>query len=232
MKHRITRKDIARFEQDLFARERAGNTIERYPAQITQFADWAKGRPVDKERVVQYKQWLMERYSPASVNVTLAALNSFFRFKGWQECCVRPVKVQRKFITVQAVNKGRAEIRNKGKYRTILLPRLLCAKLRSYCIERGIAQGCVFVTRSGKPINRTNIWAMMKALCRQAQVAPKKVFPHNLRHLFARCFYQCQQDLEHLASLLGHSNINTTRIYTQTSGREHLRQIERLRLIL
>lgn len=97
MKHRITRKDIARFEQDLFARERAGNTIERYRAQITQFADWAKGRPVDKERVVQYKQWLMERYSPASVNVTLAALNSFFRFKGWQECCVRPVKVQRKY---------------------------------------------------------------------------------------------------------------------------------------
>ena len=226
-----------------------------------------------------YKQWLMERYSPASVNVALAALNGFFKFVGWQECQVRPVRVQHRnytepcrelsrheyyrllktalqkgnlrlfhlleticstgirvselrFITVQAVKRGRADICNKGKCRTILMPRKLCEKLLHYCRERGIRQGSVFVTRSGKPISRTNIWAMMKTLCEQARVDKKKVFPHNLRHLFARCFYQCQQDLEHLASLLGHSSINTTRIYTRTSGREHLRQIEQLRLIL
>lgn len=136
------------------------------------------------------------------------------------------------FITVKAVKRGRTEICNKGKYRTILLPRRLCEKLLRYCRERGITHGSVFVTRSGKPLSRSNIWAMMKALCRKAQVSSRKVFPHNLRHLFARCFYQCQQDLEHLASLLGHSSINTTRIYTRTSGEEHLRQIEKLRLIL
>ena len=137
-----------------------------------------------------------------------------------------------RFITVKAVQRGRADICNKRKYRTILLPRRLCEKLLHYCRERGIAHGSVFVTRSGKPLNRSNIWAMMKTLCRKAQVSAGKVFPHNLRHLFARCFYQCQQDLEHLASLLGHSSINTTRIYTRTNGEEHLRQIEQLRLIL
>ena len=136
-----------------------------------------------------------------------------------------------RFITVKAVQRGRADICNKGKYRTILLPRRLCEKLLHYCRERGITHGSVFVTRSGKPLNRSNIWAMMKALCRKAQVSAGKVFPHNLRHLFARCFYQCQQDLEHLASLLGHSSINTTRIYTRTNGKEHLRQIEQLRLM-
>ena len=90
----------------------------------------------------------------------------------------------------------------------------------------------MFVTRRGKPLNRSNIWAEMKALCKKADVAGCKVFPHNLRHLFARCFYKIQQELEHLASLLGHTNINTTRIYTRSSGEEHLRQIEQLRLIL
>lgn len=243
------------------------------------FAQWTEGRTVTKELTVRYKQWLMERYSPASVNVTLAALNGFFKFMGWQECRVRPVRVQRRhyaepsrelsreeyyrllkiarqkgnmrlfhlleticstgirvselrFITVQAVKRGRADICNKGKYRTILLPRKLCEKLLEYCRERGIWQGSVFVTRSGRPIDRTNVWAMMKALCTQAHVDAKKVFPHNLRNLFARCFYQKQRDLEHLATLLGHSSINTTRIYTRTSGEEHLRQIERLGLLL
>ena len=243
------------------------------------FAQWTEGRTVTKELTVRYKQRLMERYSPASVNVTLAALNGFFKFMGWQECRVRPVRVQRRhyaepsrelsreeyyrllkiarqkgnmrlfhlleticstgirvselrFITVQAVKRGRADICNKGKYRTILLPRKLCEKLQEYCRERGIWQGSVFVTRSGRPIDRTNVWAMMKALCTQAHVDAKKVFPHNLRNLFARCFYQKQRDLEHLATLLGHSSINTTRIYTRTSGEEHLRQIEQLELLL
>lgn len=279
MEYRIQETAICRFGRELFEQERAKKTIERYQHQLRAFAQWTEGRTVTKELTVRYKQWLMERYSPASVNVTLAALNRFFKFMGWQECRVRPVRVQRRhyaepsrelsreeyyrllkiarqkgnmrlfhlleticstgirvselrFITVQAVKRGRADICNKGKYRTILLPRKLCEKLLEYCRERGIWQGSVFVTRSGRPIDRTNVWAMMKALCTQAHVDAKKVFPHNLRNLFARCFYQKQRDLEHLATLLGHSSINTTRIYTRTSGEEHLRQIERLELLL
>lgn len=279
MEYRIQETAICRFGRELFEQERAKKTIERYQHQLRAFAQWTEGRTVTKELTVRYKQWLMERYSPASVNVTLAALNGFFKFMGWQECRVRPVRVQRRhyaepsrelsreeyyrllkiarqkgnmrlfhlleticstgirvselrFITVQAVKRGRADICNKGKYRTILLPRKLCGKLLEYCRERGIWQGSVFVTRSGRPIDRTNVWAMMKALCTQAHVDAKKVFPHNLRNLFARCFYQKQRDLEHLATLLGHSSINTTRIYTRTSGEEHLRQIERLGLLL
>lgn len=279
MEYKIQETAICRFGRELFEQERAKKTIERYQHQLRAFAQWTEGRTVTKELTVRYKQWLMERYSPASVNVTLAALNGFFKFMGWQECRVRPVRVQRRhyaepsrelsreeyyrllkiarqkgnmrlfhlleticstgirvselrFITVQAVKRGRADICNKGKYRTILLPRKLCEKLQEYCRERGIWQGSVFVTRSGRPIDRTNVWAMMKALCTQAHVDAKKVFPHNLRNLFARCFYQKQRDLEHLATLLGHSSINTTRIYTRTSGEEHLRQIERLELLL
>lgn len=279
MEYKIQETAICRFGRELFEQERAKKTIERYQHQLRTFAQWTEGKTVTKELTVRYKQWLMERYSPASVNVTLAALNGFFKFMGWQECRVRPVRVQRRhyaepsrelsreeyyrllkiarqkgnmrlfhlleticstgirvselrFITVQAVKRGRADICNKGKYRTILLPRKLCEKLQEYCRERGIWQGSVFVTRSGRPIDRTNVWAMMKALCIQAHVDAKKVFPHNLRNLFARCFYQKQRDLEHLATLLGHSSINTTRIYTRTSGEEHLRQIERLELLL
>ena len=279
MEYRIQETAICRFGRELFEQERAKKTIERYQHQLRAFAQWTEGRTVTKELTVRYKQWLMERYSPASVNVTLAALNGFFKFMGWQECRVRPVRVQRRhyaepsrelsreeyyrllkiarqkgnmrlfhlleticstgirvselrFITVQAVKRGRADICNKGKYRTILLPRKLCEKLLEYCRERGIWQGSVFVTRSGRPIDRTNVWAMMNALCTQAHVDAKKVFPHNLRNLFARYFYQMQRDLEHLATILGHSSINTTRIYTRTSGEEHLRQIERLGLLL
>lgn len=279
MEYRIQETAIQQFGRELFEQERARKTIERYQQQLSAFVRWIEGKTVTKELAVRYKQWLMERYSPASVNVALAALNGFFKFMGWQECRVRPVRVQRRhyaepsrelsreeyyrllkiarqrgnmrlfhlleticstgirvselrFITVQAVKRGRADICNKGKYRTILMPRKLCEKLLEYCQERGIQQGSVFVIRSGRPIDRTNVWAMMKALCTQAHVDAKKVFPHNLRNLFARCFYQMQRDLEHLATLLGHSSINTTRIYTRTSGEEHLRQIERLALLL
>ena len=279
MEHQIEEIAIRCYKSELFEQERASQTVKRYLQQVRQFVQWVVGKPVTKALVVNYKQWLTERYSPASVNVALAALNGFFKFMGWQECIVRPVRVQRKqyiepereltrqeyyrllyaartkgkmrlfhlleticstgirvselrFITVQAVKKGRVNICNKGKHRVVLLPRRLCFKLLQYCRKRGTEQGSVFVTRRGKPLNRSNIWAEMKALCKKADVAQCKVFPHNLRHLFARCFYQAQQDLEHLASLLGHTNINTTRIYTRSSGEEHLKQIEQLRLIL
>ena len=136
-----------------------------------------------------------------------------------------------KYITVEAVQVGRADISLKGKIRTILLPGKLCRKLRKYARKRKIASGEIFITRSGKGISRRQIWAEMKALCGKAGVEPSKVFPHNLRHLFARTFYRICKDVVKLADVLGHSSVETTRIYLVSTGTEHVRQIERLGLI-
>ena len=134
-------------------------------------------------------------------------------------------------VTVAAVRLGRAEIRCKGKCRVILLPRKLCRLLLGYAARRGLAKGQIFVTRTGRPLDRSNVWAEMKGLCQAAGVASSKVFPHNLRHLFARTYYARERDLARLADLLGHSNVNTTRIYVVSSGLEHKRQIENMGLI-
>ena len=121
------------------------------------------------------------------------------------------------FITAEAVCRGEAVIRLKGKTRTILLPKKLQKSLKEYLRREKITEGPVFVTRTGQPLDRSNIWKMMKALCREAGVDEKKVFPHNLRHLFARCFYSADKDIAKLADILGHSSINTTRIYPKFS---------------
>lgn len=117
------------------------------------------------------------------------------------------------YITVESLKKGRAEVNCKGKRRVIFLPMDLLRKLKNYAKEKGISTGVIFCTRTGCPLNRCNIWSDMKKLCRDAQVNPQKVFPHNLRHLFARTFYSLEKDIAKLADLPGHSNIETTRIY-------------------
>lgn len=134
-------------------------------------------------------------------------------------------------ITVEAVELETAEIRSKGKVRRVFLPKTLCKALKKYANSRKIKQGPVFVTKSGKPLNRSNIWADMKKLCEIAQVSKEKVFPHNLRHLFARTFYSIEQDIVRLADILGHSSVNTTRIYTMETGEIHRRKIQRLGLL-
>lgn len=135
------------------------------------------------------------------------------------------------YIHVSSLCAGRTDISCKGKLRTIFLPQSLCRILTAYCQEEGIASGPVFCTRQGKPLDRSNIWKSMKSLCQKAQVPPQKVFPHNLRHLFARTYYSLENDLSRLADLLGHSSINTTRIYTMESGAKHLIQLNRMDLI-
>lgn len=137
-----------------------------------------------------------------------------------------------RYVTVEAVYRGRAEISLKGKIRTILLPGKLCRKLLKYARKQKIASGEIFLTRNEKGISRRQIWAEMKALCDKAGVAPSKVFPHNLRHLFATTFYKACKDIARLADVLGHSSIETTRIYLTTSGAEHAQQLNRLGLIL
>ena len=142
---------------------------------------------------------------------------------------IRVSEVQ--YLTVEAAQQGKAEIYLKGKVRTILIPSKLCKKLLKYAKKHKIASGEIFLTRGGKSLSRKQIWAEMKAICKKAGVAPSKVFPHNLRHLFARTFYRVCRDVAKLADVLGHSSIETTRIYLISTGAEHAKTLDMLRLI-
>lgn len=150
-----------------------------------------------------------------------------------QTICATGIRVSElSFITAEAVQKGQATVSCKGKTRTVFIVASLQKKLIRYAKEQRITSGAIFITKSGKPMNRCNIWREMKALCAEAGVAPSKVFPHNLRHLFARTFYSMEKDIAKLADILGHTNINTTRIYIVTTGAEHRRKMEHMRLVV
>lgn len=278
MDRTITTNLLSVFQQVLLADEKSSATVEKYLRDLKNLLEFTKGEPVTKELVVRYKQMLLERYAPASVNSMLAAVNSFLKWKGWLDCSVKSVKIQHRsfrdrdreltreeylrllqaakeckkerlwllqtlcatgirvselrFITVESLRRGCAWVNMKGKNRQVLLPAKLCRLLSSYAKKEGIRSGSIFVTRSGNPLDRSNILHEMKALCSRAKVSPQKVFPHNLRHLFACVYYQATKDLGRLADVLGHSNVNTTRIYTGISPAEHIRQLEKLRLLL
>lgn len=272
-------EQFKQYIQKLIMDERAAATIQKYTHDICEFLQWHQSKceeNLSKLLVIQWRMMMEEKKNPATVNAAVAAVNGFLRYIGREDCCVRPLKVQRmlyrerrqeltreeyfrllqtaahvseetacmleticstgirvgelRYITVQAVQQGVATIRNKGKYRTVLLPEKLQVQLRRYCQLQGLTQGPIFINKRGEPISRYTVWRRIKRLCANAQVEPEKVFPHNLRHLFAVCFYHAQHDLEHLADILGHSNINTTRIYTKLSGEEHRHQMDALRL--
>ncbi len=149
-----------------------------------------------------------------------------------QTICSTGIRVSElQFITAEAVNSGKAVVSCKGKVRNIFLPSKLRQILRSYMKKQKRFTGPLFITSTGKPMNRSNIWREMKKLCRSAGVSECKVFPHNLRHLFARTFYSLEKDLSRLADILGHTSVNTTRIYTMESGAAHQRQIDKMKLI-
>ena len=279
MDKQITQKTLQAYGAYLRREEKSAATREKYLRDAGSFARWLEGRPVTRDAVAEWKGHLLElRYAPTTVNTALAALNSLFRFLGWEDCRARFLKVQHrlfrpaereltrrdyealiaqaqregrtrlallmeticatgirvgevKYITLEAARAGRAEIALTGKIRTILIPGKLCRKLEKYAKKQKTASGEIFLTRSGKSLSRRQIWAEMKALCGKAGVEPSKVFPHNLRHLFATLFYKACKDIARLADVLGHSSIETTRIYLLTSGEEHRRQLEHLRLV-
>ena len=146
--------------------------------------------------------------------------------------CATGIRVgELKYITLEAVRAGVAEIALKGKIRTILLPRRLCRKLQKYAKQQKIASGKIFLTQDGLPVSRQYVWTRMKALCEPAGVERTKAFPHNLRSLFARSFYGSCHDVVRLADVLGHSSIETTRIYLMSTGKEYLRQLDKLGLV-
>ena len=258
---RLTPLQIQAFARHLRLEEKSEATMEKYLRDIRAFARWLDGREISKGLSAAWKAHLVERgYAPASINAKLSALNSLLEFLGLGGCRVKFLRVQRRLfrdagreltkaeyqrlldtahrlgqerlgLPVEAARQGKAEISLKGKIRTILLPGKLCRKLLQYAQKQKTASGAIFRTKSGKELGRRQIWAEMKRLCGHAGVDPRKVFPHNLRHLFAMVFYRTSRDIVKLADLLGHSSIETTRIYLVTSGAEHQRTLDRLGLI-
>ena len=279
LKRKITTEQINAFSEYLKGEERADGTTQKYLHDIHHLAVWMNGDEVTKEASTRWKEHLqMKEYAPATVNSMLAAVNSFFRFIGWDDCRVKLLRVQHqlfrdqakelnrdeykqlistayaygrerlallmeticatgirvsevKYITVEAAKKGRAQICLKGKIRTILIPTKLCRKLIKYAKSQKRLSNEIFLTKTGNSLSRKQIWAEMKDICRKAGITPSKVFPHNLRHLFARTFYNATRDVAKLADVLGHSSIETTRIYLLSTGAEHARQLEHLGLI-
>ena len=147
--------------------------------------------------------------------------------------CATGIRVSElKFFTLEAVKAGKAVVTNKGKTREVYLPGKLCKRLREYARVHGVVSGPVLVTRGGQPLDRSNLWREMKGLCREAKVSAGKVFPHNLRHLFARTFYKAERDLARLADILGHASVDTTRIYTLETGSTWRRKLDKLNLLL
>lgn len=261
--------EIRRFEQHMIAEEKSAATIEKYLRDIRSFFAYLSDRQLCKEEMVAYKAYLTGQYAPASVNSMLIAMNRFLRFLGLQDCCVRPLKIQRQifcpeekeltqaeyqrlvrsagdsqlsfvlqticgtgiriselqYITLEAVRAGKAVVNCKNKTRVIFIPAPLQKILKQYIKKTGITAGSVFVSQNGKPLDRSSVWRQMKRLCKKANVPPEKVYPHNLRHLFARIFYGIKKDIVRLADILGHSSINTTRIYTLETGTRHLNDL-------
>ncbi len=275
---KITKSKLNAFAQFLKEEEKSQSTQWQYTYAVSAFADWLSGKAIQRSDSMKYKLQLLNKYSVASVNAAISALNSFFSYMQWDDLRVKNIKIQKQifasaakhltkaeyeqliyaaakcgnerlclllqticstgirvsevsYITKESVLKGYAKINCKGKYRVVLLPRELCRILKSYMEKQKIKSGPIFVTRNGNPVNRSNIWHDMKRLCRLAGVDESKAFPHNLRHLFARTYYSVTKDIVRLADVLGHSGINTARIYTMECGETHLAQIQKLNLL-
>ena len=276
---KITNELITKFKEYLIDEEKSAATLDKYIRDITVFMNWSNDKELCKSLILEYKQKILEKYAPASVNSIISSLNSFFVYNEWYDLKVKSVKIQKqifankdkeltkaeyerllkaaksknnqrlyylmqticssglrvselKYVTTDVVRRGQATINCKGKMRIVILPKQLCNMLKDYIKENNIKSGSVFVSKNGKPLDRSNIWSDMKKLCESAGVSKDKVFPHNLRHLFARTYYSIQKDVVRLADILGHSNVNTTRIYTMETGEIHRKQIQRLGLLI
>lgn len=235
----ITKEISIAYKQQLQSSDYAIRSINSIIASINKFFEFI-GKYECRLKIIKLQRQI---YCPEEKELTRAEYERLVRTakqKGnerlnliIQTICSTGIRVSElQFITAESVAKGEAIVSLKGKTRSVFIIKDLQKKLLHYCKEQGIEKGYVFVTRTGKPISRTNIWKEMKNLCEQAGVNPNKVFPHNLRHLFARTFYGIEKDIAKLADILGHSSINTTRIYIITTGNEHRQRMESMRLII
>ena len=252
---KIKKKDMLQFQQYLQERENSTATIEKYMRDMKKFQEFAsEGGEIGKEKLLQYKEWLMVHYSVNSANSMLAALNQFLVFIGMGRLRIKRIRTQKtnihndkkeltkkefqllvrtaysegkeqlgmimetmsatgirvselKFFRAEHIRSGMIKVWNKGKYRIVLIPTVLRKKLLIYMNKHQIKSGLIFRTRTGKELNRSNIWKDMKRIAQKAGIALEKVFPHNLRHLFARTFYKETNNLLNLADILGHSSL-------------------------
>lgn len=235
----ITKELVINYKQKLIENNYAVRSINSMLASINSFFDFA-GWYDCKVKSLKLQH---EIYCPEEKELTKA---EYFRLVNTakekknerlslilQTICGTGIRVSElQFITVEAVKCGYAKVNCKGKSRTVIIVSTLQKKLMKYSKRHRIYSGAVFITKTGKPISRTNIWREMKKLCRDSNVNPGKVFPHNLRHLFARTFYGIEKDIAKLADILGHSSINTTRIYIVTTGFEHRQRLEKMKLVI
>lgn len=278
VERKVTKKTIADFLKHLQDAERSAATVQKYMREVKCLAEFLQGEDIQKEKMIEYRKILQEKYQARTVNVKISALNVYLEFSGNEESRLRYLKVQHnafidesreleemeykrllhtakktksgrmyyvlltlsgtgirvselEYITAEAVRAGQSEISLKGKNRKILLSRELRRKLKEYMKKQNIRTGPIFTTRNGKPLDRSNICHEMKKLCEAADVDESKVFPHNLRHLFARKYYEIDNNLPHLADILGHSSIETTRIYVAASAREYEKVIEKMQFM-
>lgn len=215
----VTITMIDRYLTHLREQERSAATLQKYRHDLNELCGYLHNAPLNKSALIDWKELLISKYAPATVNSMLIAVNGYLRFYGWQGLSVKLLKVQKvlfidesKELTKAEYDRLVQETQRKNNERLALVIQTICA--------------------TGRPLDRSNIWRDMKGLCESAGVAPEKVFPHSLRHLLARTFYSLERDLSRLADIFGHSGIVTTRIYTAESGAIHARQMERLGLVI
>ena len=236
-KQPITKELTIAYKQDLIARNYAVSSVNSMLAALNGFLDFlgwhdCKIKVVRTQRKIycaedkeltktEYLRLLAASKNQPQLNLII------------QTICATGIRISElQFFTLEAIKRGEVRVRCKNKTRIIFVPGSLRTRLMNFAKQHNVTTGAVFVTRSGKPLDRSNIWTQMKNLCQKAQVNPKKVFPHNLRKLFARTFYSMEKDIAKLADILGHGSIETTRIYIMSTGAEHRRQIERMGLII
>lgn len=236
-KQPITKELTIAYKQDLIARNYAVSSVNSMLAALNGFLDFlgwhdCKIKVVRTQRKIycaedkeltktEYLRLLAASKNQPQLNLII------------QTICATGIRISElQFSTLEAIKRGEVRVRCKNKTRIIFVPGSLRTRLMNFAKQHNVTTGAVFVTRSGKPLDRSNIWTQMKNLCQKAQVNPKKVFPHNLRKLFARTFYSMEKDIAKLADILGHGSIETTRIYIMSTGAEHRRQIERMGLII
>lgn len=235
---RFTKEAAIRWKEAL-AGHYAPNTVNAMLAALNGFAEFmgcpqfkVKPLKIQRELFIRPERELTRSEYSRLVNAADRSGNRRLSLV-LQTICATGIRVSElRFITAEAVDKGYAQVDCKGKRRTVFLPEKLRRLLGNYLKRQKKTAGAVFTTRNGRPLDRSNIWRDMKALCESAGVESGKVFPHNLRHLFARTYYMLEKDLSRLADILGHTNISTTRIYTAESGSVHARQMERMGLVI
>lgn len=234
----VTKENASRWKQELLQSGRAPSTVNSMLAAANtyfRFMGWDELKLKSirlQRRFFRENEWELTKAEYQLLMETAKKRGDERLALLMETICATGIRVSEvPYITTDAIKKGRARISMKGKLRTILIPAQLCRKLRKYATKHRIGRGEIFLTKNGTRLERKQIWAQMKALCKYAGIERNKVFPHNLRHLFARCFYRISHDISSLADVLGHSSIETTRIYLISTESEHIKKIAHLGLV-